>query len=463
MRVHVWLVSGIVGLCAAQGAVGQRADAEARQQRRTPVVEVFETTRDAVVNISATQVIQVRSAHPFDQLFEGLFDMPRPPEMRRPREVRRTSVGSGFVLHADGYVVTNAHVVQRTAERKVIFGDGREYDARVVAADPQRDLAVLKIDADGPLPTITLGHSHDLMIGETVVAIGNPLGYQHTVTAGVVSATDRELPVSDEIVFRGLIQTDASINPGNSGGPLLNVLGELIGVNTAIRADAQNIGFAIPVDQLRQVLPEMLNVERRYGIVTGIVFKPFDADNRGASLVERVEPGSPAEAAGIRPDDWIVSVDGKLASDTFAFHIALLGRKPGDTIRMSVHQMSEPRPRGRQIELTLAARPKPDGAQLLARRMGLAAQPLKPEMARAMGIVGAKGLLIDRVEPGGPSQQAGVERGDVLLQIGRHEAATLDEVGQLLDQIAPHTPLTIDVLRLQGRTLYRLRLRVVAQ
>ncbi len=450
----------IVVIATMLGLAEAWAD-DARALRRTPVVEVFERTRDAVVNISSTQIIQVRSVNPFDQLFENFFDIPRPPEFRRPqeREIRRTSVGSGFVLHADGYVVTNAHVVERTAERKVIFADGREFDARIVAADPQRDLAVLKIDADRPLPAIELGHSGDLMIGETVIAIGNPLGYQHTVTAGVVSAADRTLDVTPEVRFEGLIQTDASINPGNSGGPLLNVLGQLIGVNTAIRADAQNIGFAIPVDQLRQILPEMLGVERRYGVVTGLVV----SDVNGHCRIQRVVPESPAAVAGIPAEFDIVAVDGKPVRSSVDFHIALIGHQPGDKVTLDLLPAHAAGGDQRTAALTLAARPKPDGGKLLMQRLGVTAQPLDAAMARSMGMTGAKGLLIERIDPGSPAQQAGLERGDVLLQIGRHESATLDDVGQLLDQIAPGTPMSLDVLRLQGRTIYRLRVRVVTR
>ena len=446
-------------LCAivvalAGGAAAQPVDADAaRQRRRTPVVEVFEQARDAVVNISATQVIQVRSFNPFDQLFEDMFQVP-PDQRSSRRQITRTSVGSGFVLHPEGYVVTNAHVVSRTAERKVIFADGREYDARVIAADPQRDLAVLKIDVDRPLAAVELGRSGDLMVGETVIAIGNPLGYQHTVTSGVVSAVDRELPVSEEVTFRGLVQTDASINPGNSGGPLLNVLGQLIGVNTAIRADAQNIGFAIPVDQLREVLPQMLAVERRYGLDTGLVVR----DGMSGCVVAEVRPDSPAAAAGLAPNDVIHAVQGQSIRSAIDLHIALIGRKPGDAVTLSVGRVGD-------VTLTLADRPRPDGARLLRQRLGLTALPLEPRMARAMGIPSAAGraLLIDQVDPDGPAQQAGVERGDVMLQIGQHETASLDDVGDLLDAIAPDTALTLDVLRLQARTLYRLRVRLVAR
>lgn len=425
---------------------------EARRLRRTPVVEVFEQTRDGVVNISSTQVIQIRSFNPLDQLFDDLFDVR--PELRRPRDrqITRTSVGSGFVIHPDGYIVTNAHVVMRTAERKAIFADGREFDARIVAADPLRDLAVLKIDADRPLPAIPLGTSSDLMVGETVVAIGNPLGYQHTVTSGVVSAVDRELPISDEVTFTGLIQTDASINPGNSGGPLLNILGQLIGVNTAIRADAQNIGFAIPVDQLRALLPGMLSVERRYGISLGATVR----DGPSGAMIDRVEPNSPAAKAGLAAGDTIVAVDGQPLRSAIDFHIAMIGRKPGDVLAMRVGRLGV-------VDVRLAERSKPDATALLSQRLGIRVEPLTPQMARAIGAPGARGLMIAQLERGGPAHTAGLQRGDVLLLIGQHEASDLDEVGELLDAVSPGAALSVDALRVSGRTLYRLRLRLVAR
>jgi S1-C subfamily serine protease len=228
-------------LAAPAGAGNEPPAAEARASRRTPVVEVFESARDAVVSISSTEKVIVRSRSPFDSFFDEFFEMP--PSRERSRDI----VGSGFVIHSQGYIVTNAHVVARSSEQRVMFAGGAEYEATIVAADKSRDLAILKIDAGTSLPTLPFGRSDDLMIGETVVAIGNPFGFQHTVTAGVVSAVNRDVTISREIVFEDLIQTDASINPGNSGGPLLNALGQLIGVNTAIRGDAENIGFAIPV------------------------------------------------------------------------------------------------------------------------------------------------------------------------------------------------------------------------
>jgi serine protease Do len=215
MRIASWLLAA--SILAGLPAAGAEAQASDRARRRSSVVEVFEAARDAVVNISSTEIVEVR--HPFDQFFDRR-------RRSRPRQYKNTSVGSGFVIHAEGYIVTNAHVVARSTDRTVTFADGREFDAQVVASDREHDVAILKIDATGLKP-LALGRSSDLMTGETVIAIGNPLGYEHTVTAGVVSAINRDLLFSKEHMLRGLIQTDASINPGNSGGPLLNVLGEL--------------------------------------------------------------------------------------------------------------------------------------------------------------------------------------------------------------------------------------------
>ncbi|MDX1683571.1 MAG: trypsin-like peptidase domain-containing protein, partial [Phycisphaeraceae bacterium] len=322
------VAAALVAVGVSARPAGAAPEEAARQRlRRTPVVEVFQRSQDAVVNIASTRIVKVRSG--FGGPLDELFDL----HPGRPgRRMKQTSVGSGFVIHEAGYVVTNAHVVVRTADRKVVFADGSEHEAEIVAVDPEHDLAMLKIETERPLPALPLGQSDDLMIGETVIAIGNPLGYQHTVTAGVISALDRELKAGP-VRFEGLVQTDASINPGNSGGPLLNVLGELVGVNTAIRADAQNIGFAIPVDRLRAVLPEMLDVHRRYGLVTGLTIETVDD---GCEVVEVAED-SPAASLGLEAGDRLTAVDGRRLRHRIDWHIALVGRRPGDRLRLTVN------------------------------------------------------------------------------------------------------------------------------
>jgi serine protease Do len=425
-------------LCTSVLASAQDRFAD-HTRRRTPVVEVFEHSRDAVVNISSTEVINVRS--PFGgSMFEELFNMPS-----RPRQYTRTSVGSGFLIHPDGYLVTNAHVVAGTAERKAIFADGSEYQAEIVAIDTERDIAVLKIDADHAFPTLPIGRSHDLMIGETVIAIGNPLGFQHTVTAGVVSATERDLEFSNQMKLAGLIQTDASINPGNSGGPLLNVLGELIGINTAIRGDAQNLSFAIPVDQLRDVLPDLLDVERRYRIVTG-----FEVATKDAPWVTSVEAASPAAAAGLQPGDVLEAVDGQLVAEGFDYHIALIGRRGGERVPLRVRRQG----RLQELMLRLGERPAPDGVRLAAAKLGIEVHMLPREYAEELDLPGAQGLFIVSTERGGPADQRGIKPRDILLRIGKRDVVTPEKLGDILERLEGGEEVQISVLRVERRGKY---------
>lgn len=434
LLLHTW----------ALPATGQSVGVEeSRRLRRTPVVEVFESCREAVVNISSTQIVKVQSPLGIGSLFDDLFDMPN---LGRARELRRTSVGSGFVIHPSGYVVTNAHVVSRTVERKVIFADKSEYEAQVVAVDTERDLAVLKINADRPLKAIRLGTSADLMVGETVVAIGNPLGYQHTVTSGVVSALDRSIAVGNGVEFSGLVQTDASINPGNSGGPLLNVLGELIGVNTAVRGDAQNIGFAIPVDQLRRTLPDMLAVERRYRIVTGM-----RVGLEGPAKVLAITSDTPAHRAGILPGDVITWVNSQPIHNAIDMSIALIGLKAGQMLDIRYARDGKEQ----SASLTLAGRPLPDGAALLRARFGIVGEPLNPKAAEQLGLPGLRAIEVRSVEPDSPARALGLRRGDLIDHLAGAPTTSLDDVGEIIENIPPGRRVPISVLRIDGRTLYR--------
>lgn len=440
-------------LCMAETPPAAVDTAEQKRAlRRTPVVEVFETCRDSVVNISSTEIVQMRRhAGVFDDFIEDMFDMP---QRSRTQEYRRTSIGSGFVLHPDGYIVTNAHVVARTTDRKAIFADGSEYDAQLLAIDADRDLAILKINAGRSLPALPLGRSDDLMIGETVIAIGNPLGYQHTVTSGIVSAVDRDLEFGHEQTIRDLIQTDASINRGNSGGPLLNVLGELIGINTAVRTDAQNIGFAIPVDQLRELLPDLLDIERRYDIMIGMTIENLDAPR-----VASVEEGSPAHAAGLQVGDIITRVDSDDIAQGVDYYIDLIGRKPGSPIRLAYLRDNKPF----ETTLKIAARPVPDGASLARNKIGVQLQALPADLARQLQLPGDTGLLITGVENGSPAFQTGVEPRDVLISIGRHYVSSLDDLGDMLDNVDPGDTVNFALVRVTNRGKFLLSGRLRAR
>jgi len=385
----------MVLLLCGPGDSPAQAQAGDRARRRTPVVEVFEKARDAVVNISSTEIVEVRD--PFDRFFEGVFDRRR---RSRPRQYKNTSVGSGFVIHADGYIVTNAHVVARSTDRTVTFADGREFDAQVVASDREHDVAILKID----------------------------------------------LVFSKEHVLRGLIQTDASINPGNSGGPLLNVLGELIGVNSAVRGDAQNIGFAIPVDQVRRLLPELLDVERRYRIRSGMKLSTKDSPR-----VIFIEPGSPAQEAGIRVGDVLREIDGEPLNESVDFHIALIGRQPGDRLGLRLQRQDEIV----RTSLELAGLSKPDATGLVWQRLGLKVRPLPASLAQDLGLPRGGGFVVVEVEPESPTGRIGMRSHDVLVALGRYYPTTLDELGQLLEQFDPDDQVSVTYLRVKPPTIIR--------
>jgi serine protease Do len=292
-------------------ATARGAAPETEPLRRSKVVEAVERASPAVVNISTEQTVLERpTPFPdpfFEEFFRDFFDA-------RPRRSTRRSLGSGVVVRADGTILTNDHVLLRGGRIHATLVDGREFDARLVGRDPESDVAVLRIDTGKPLPFIALGTSDDLMIGETVIAIGNPFGLSHTVTTGVVSAVKRSLRTGGR-TYTDFIQTDASINPGNSGGPLLNILGQLVGINTAIYGSAQGIGFAIPVDRARRVLDDLTSGRKPAQPAAGdLVWNLLGIQvraERGALAVSRVRPGSPAEQVGIQPGDLVLGVDGE--------------------------------------------------------------------------------------------------------------------------------------------------------
>jgi len=298
----------ILSLLALAG-VARPGAPETDPARRSRVVEAVERARPAIVNISTEQVVVQRPMQIdpfFDEFFRDFFDS-------RPRRSTRTSLGSGVIVRSDGTILTNEHVILRGGRIHVTLADGREFEAKLVGRDPEADLAVLHIDAGRTLPYIALGASDDLMIGETVIAIGNPFGLSHTVTTGVVSATKRTLQTGGR-TYPDFIQTDASINPGNSGGPLLNILGELIGINTAIYGNAHGIGFAIPVDRARRVLDSLVSGKRPAAPdpnqlawdLLGLQVRAGD----DALAVTRVRSGSAAERIGVERGDRLLGLDG---------------------------------------------------------------------------------------------------------------------------------------------------------
>jgi serine protease Do len=409
-------------------------------RRRTPVVEAYENVRDSVVNIAATERVQRVGRDIFGRAFV------------LPQEAR--SVGSGFVIHPDGFIATNAHVASAGAELSVTFADGTEYEGQVIGRDVKRDLAVIKIEPTSPLEPIKLGRSDDVMIGEPTIAVGNPVGLQNTVTVGVVSALHRELVVDGQVLYRNVIQTDASINPGNSGGPLLNVVGELIGINTAVRTDAQNIGFAIPVDQLRDVLPDVLDIEKVKKLQAGIHVSVTEP----ARVIE-VRDGSPADEAGVQLGDVVVSLDGAPIQRGVDFYVEMLRRAAGDKVAVAVQRGSD------QLELDfqLDPFPKPDGQHLAQKLLGLEVDEASGAAARRLGIPGGKGVIVLAVEPSSPAGRAGVQPGDIMAFLGPYRVTDLDQVGVLLRGVREGDPIDVTTYRVTRRGLLELEARLYAR
>jgi serine protease Do len=436
------LVGLSLALLAATAARASAPPTNESDERRTPVVRAVQKATPAVVNISTKQV---RVVQPLIWMEVPEVFRQQLPDAFKPRRQVVGSLGSGVIISSKGYIVTNAHVVNQADEIIVTLADESQHKAELVSADPEADLAIIKMETDKPMPAIRLGISSDLMIGETVIAVGNPFGYQHTVTTGVVSALDRSIQAAPGSKYENLIQTDAPINPGNSGGPLLNIRGELIGINTAIRAGAQGLGFAIPVDKVREIMIELLAVRPAGGAWLGLKFNR----TQPAAVVDEVEKDSPAAKAGLAKSDRIESLDGRALPDVLEMEATLLDRKVDDTIKLGVRRGSETL----EFKFALAEKPKPDGVRLAKAEFGLHVQTLKPDMATAMKLAIDRGLLVASVDKDSPASAAGFEINDIVVQVDRYRITDTDTLGALLTQVKKDDKILFYVVR--GRTVAR--------
>ena len=402
--------------------------------RRTPVVEVVERVAPSVVNISAESI--VREVDPF---FGGLFG---------GTTRRAQALGSGLIIDPAGVVLTNAHVIEGASRIVVGLRDGRQLDADVLGSDSDADLAVLKVAAKG-LPATPLGRSGDLLMGETVIAIGNPFGLSNTVTAGVLSARGRTVPgESGEARFTDFLQTDASINPGNSGGPLVDLDGEVIGINSAIIQGANGIGFAIPADRAQRVVDDLLRYGELQPVWTGLRLETVDPElaergglpvKRGA-LVLRVFDGSPAARAGFRRGDVLVSISGQPITAKEDVTTGFYSATPGTPLPIELRRGSS------TLKLALAAErpPKGLGLDVLRTSLGISVVP------------GARGLVIDQVERRSPADQAGLEPGDRILAANGQRLSGAEQLGHEVLRSVDRGNLFLIVGR--GRFAYNLTL-----
>ena len=422
--------------------------------------DIAEKVNPAVVTVSA-------SAHgdPTDSRRPGGPEPPDPffrgPDRGPDRERRgpRRGAGTGFVVDPAGYLVTNYHVVEGAERITVRLSSGQSLPAEIVGADPDTDIALLRLRSAPHLPAVTLGNSDDVRVGEWVVAIGNPLAYEHTVTAGVVSFLGRKLFDSS---FDRYIQTDAAINLGNSGGPLINTRGEVIGINAAVSSRAPMIGFAIPINQAKAILPQLRATGRVTRGYAGVFVRDVDPDLRrslkwtqeSGAVVQDVTPGSPAERAGIRPYDLILRIDGRTVASGDELVGVVASHQPGQNVTLEVARD------GRLFSalLKLAERPaSPRSGSASAApatrqglpRLGLSTRDLDRDTLRRMGAPDdLRGVVVWRVDAVGSAADAGVERGDVILEIGRQPVSSHAQYQQLVTAAAPGDVLTIYLYKL---------------
>lgn len=413
-----------------------RADSEGQGfDRRTPAVIAVEKAGPAVANISTERMVTERRINPFfserKDLFQDFFEDFFGAYERKKVEM---PLGSGVLIDPEGYIVTNEHVIGMASGIIVTLSDGSVYEARLVSSDYENDLAVLKVESSEPFPYLEMGTSEDLMIGESVIALGNPFGFKNSVTIGVVSAADRTLTFqskSGEVKYEGLIQTDALINPGNSGGPLVNINGQLIGINTAIMSRAQGIGFAIPVDKVKKILIGLFDFQQINKVWLGIKMDE-PAEGEQGVRVDDVEDGSPAYGAGLRAGDMVLEVDGREVVDVLQFEKYLLKKEVGDRLKLAVERDG----RRRDLSLQLDKVPVPSAGELAWSKLGVDVQGLTPEIAERLGLSWLNGgVLITDVDESGPAVEIGLRVGYVITSLGDYNITGIEQLAVLLERV----------------------------
>jgi serine protease Do len=408
--------------------------------RRTPVVEVVEEVLPSVVNIGTEKIVKVRYADPlrrvrgdlFDQFFMDFFGPPRKEGYRVSN-----SLGSGVIIDPRGYILTNYHVIERASKIRVTLSDESDYDAVFLAGDEISDLALIKIQPVDPLKAVKFGKDDDLILGETVIVLGNPFGLAQTVTVGVLSAKNREARYEGEVLYRDILQTDAAVNPGSSGGPLVNIDGEVIGISVAIYREAQNIGFAVPIKRVKALLAHWMTPR-----IISKTWPGFDAEETNGVLTV-VHVDSDALGASVQLGDIIRTVGGHPVSDLYDLSRILLDYKVGSHIPLGIER------KGVAVTATavMEALPKPSGSALAKTRLGLEFAGHEGTVTTRFGI--SKGLPIAAVENGSGASNAGLRTGLLVTRINDYEITSLDDVGLALENVRSGETVTLGLLALE--------------
>lgn len=436
----------------------------AENLRENPVVIAVKKVSPVVVNISSEFEVRKR-INPFsglgmDPSFENFFNDFFDPGFER--RYKRTSLGSGVIIDGKrGFILTNKHVILKSKTITVTLKDGREFTAQIVGADSDSDLAVLRISSPTALPDITMGDSGNLLIGETVIAIGNPFGFSNTVTTGVISAINRSIRTED-MVYHDFIQTDASINPGNSGGPLLNINGELVGINTAIYAKAQGIGFAIPINTAKRIVSDLI----RYGEVIpawiGITIQDIDEDLArylkasavNGVLVKKVEPAGPARKAGIREGDVLISINTSDIVSEKDFHRAMIALSPGEKIDITVWRGGKTK----TVSLKTSAFPKELALDLAYDLLGISVEDLSTKNRYMYKALAKQGVLISDVNRQSFLAHIGAKPGDVIRQIDDIPIKNIKDFEQAIIKYRQKNSLVMVLQR--GDQLYNITVKL---
>jgi serine protease Do len=410
--------------------------------RRSPIVEAVTASMPSVVNIHGRKTVR--------------SDEPAGTSRDHFRQVN--GMGTGIVIDERGYVLTNHHVVDGVSRIQVTLHNRQTVTAKLIAHDHKTDLAVIKLDVDESLPLMRIGTSNDLMPGETVIAIGNAYGYEHTVTSGIISALHRTVQVSDDQTYRDVIQTSADINPGNSGGPLLNIDGELIGINVAVRIGAQGIAFAIPIDQALEVAADLLNAERLSRISHGVIGKTDTQDQHSQFVVTSFRKDSPAQSSGLERGDVVVSVGGIKVERALDFERGLLGRTGGESVPVQVKRDGSLM----KVDVSLASGAKRKSAtgggnDRVWELLGLRLEPVSSQYVQQIDSRFNGGLKVVDVRSGSPATQGSLrlQAGDVLVGMLSWETVRLDNVSYILNrpEVVNGQPIKYYVLR-GNETLY---------